>query len=210
LQEITVRGNHHISVEEIKQKSGLRIGENLLRISASRTQKALLSIAWVKEAYVKRVYPHTMQITIRERVPIAALYDTGEQGKPVAIAEGGRLLYQVAEDERPFLSVKGIEFTSSDPSSVLTNKEATKVVEYLYNLGMSEGPFSLMDFGNPRQVTLYTPDELRIILGSIEKIRPRIDALVALLASIDLDDYQSIDLRFEGEAILVPRKAVKR
>ena len=151
-----------------------------------------------------------MQITIRERVPIAALYDTGEQGKPVAIAEGGRLLYQVAEDERPFLSVKGIEFTSSDPSSVLTNKEATKVVEYLYNLGMSEGPFSLMDFGNPRQVTLYTPDELRIILGSIEKIRPRIDALVALLASIDLDDYQSIDLRFEGEAILVPRKAVKR
>ncbi len=197
-------------MEEIKEKSGLRIGENLLRISASRTQKALLSMPWVKEAYVKRAYPHTIQITIHEYVPIAALYGAGEQEKPVAIAEGGQLLYQVAEDERPFLSVKGIEFTSSDPSTVQTNKEAIRVVEYLYSLGMSEGPFSLMDFGNPREVTLFTPGELKIILGSIEKIRPRIDALVALLASIDLDDYQSIDLRFEGEAILVLRKAVKR
>jgi len=204
LREITVRGNYHVSLEEIKQKSGLQIGQNLLLISTFRTQKTLLSIPWVKEAYVKRVYPHIMQITICERAPIAALYDTGEQGKPVAIAEGGRLLYQVAKDDCPFLSVRGIEFTTSEPSTVLTNKQAATIIEYLYNLGMSEGPFSVIDFRNLREVTLYTPGNLKVILGSIDEIRPRIDALAALLASINLDDYQSIDLRYKGEAILVP------
>jgi hypothetical protein len=52
---------------------------------------------------------------------------------------------------------------------------------------------------------LYGEGGVTVTLGPLDGIERRIDELVALIDAIDIADYRTIDLRFGGEAILVPR-----
>jgi len=83
-------------------------------------------------------------------------------------------------------------------------------LERFHQRGLNAGAFHLADFSDPSAVTLYTQDGLEVALGPVDGIEARIDALAALLATLNPTDYRSIDLRFGGEATLVPRKVVKR
>ncbi|MBU0596439.1 hypothetical protein KJ567_07135, partial [Candidatus Bipolaricaulota bacterium] len=67
-----------------------------------------------------------------------------------------------------------------------------------------------LNVSNLASIELLTEDGLRVRLGGIEGVTGRVEALAALSRRIDFRDYELIDLRFGGEATLVPRKAVRR
>jgi len=63
----------------------------------------------------------------------------------------------------------------------------------------------LIDLTNPGSVELETGGGLRVLLGDMNEVLLRLDSLAALCRSLDVEDYEVIDLRFGGEATLVPR-----
>ena len=200
-----MKGNHHTSTEEIEHLTGFCIGDNLLRMPVDCASKVLCELPWVKEVTIRRVYPHRVEITVGERTPIAVVpAPAGEKGLLV-IGEGGVIVQQVSDEIPMMLSVSGVDFTGDAPGARLVDKRVTATLERLHRKGMSGGSFSLVDFSDPSSVTLYGKDGLKVTLGSVDGIGSKIDALAALLLTIDPEDYQSIDLRFGGEAVLVPR-----
>lgn len=210
LREIVVEGNHHLSKEEIIYVSGLRVGSSLLRTPVRHALDEVSNLPWVKGVFIRRVYPHTAEIIVRERAPIALLSDPEGENSQLVVGEGGVIVQRASEVASPILSIRGGHLTGADPGARLTDPGVTAALELLHQRGLNTGSFHLADFSDPSAVMLYTEDGLEVALGPVDGIVARVDELAALLSTLNLADYRSIDLRFGGEAILVPRKVVNR
>ncbi len=209
LREIVVGGNHRLSREEIVAASGFRVGSNLLRMPVCHALKVISRLPWVNQVSIRRVYPHTAEISVRERAPIAAMSDPEGENSLLVVGEGGVIVQRVSEVTAPILSIRGAHLTGVAPGVRLTDPGVIVALERLYQRGLNAGAFHLADFSDPSAVMLYTQDGLEVVLGPVDGIEARIDALAVLLETLNLADYRSIDLRFGGEATLVPRKVVK-
>jgi cell division protein FtsQ len=204
LREIVVLGNHHLSAEEIRRVAGFSRGENLLRTPIHRATDALLGLPWVKGVSIKRLYPHTIEIVVRERTPIAVIPGS-LAASSLVLAEGGVVVQTVKDaDSLPF-TVFGAALTGEAPGAQLVDRRMSRVLDYLHQKGLSAGIFQRIDFSDPAAVVLYGEGGVTVTLGPLDGIERRIDELVALIDAIDIADYRTIDLRFGGEAILVPR-----
>ena len=68
--EITVHGNDRLSRgEALALLADLR-GQNILSVDLDRWRARLLTSPWVESAVVRRVLPRTLDVVIRERVPM--------------------------------------------------------------------------------------------------------------------------------------------
>ncbi len=204
LRDIEVNGNHHISTEEIEHVSGFSIGENLLTTPIDRARTALSSLPWLKDISIKRRYPHTLVITVQERAPIAVTAVPHERHLLV-IGEGGMIVQRTTEMDPQALAVFGADLTGADLGSCFVDDRVTSTLEYIYKKDFEGGILRRIDFSDSTRVTLQGEGDVTIMLGALDGIEKRIDAAAALLDTIDLAKYRSIDLRFGGEAILVPR-----
>lgn len=209
LRVIVVRGNRHITGEEVVRASGLESGGPLARLPVRRAKGSLEAIPWVKEANITRIYPHTVRITITERVPIAALRTEDGQACLV-IGEDGVIVAEVAGTAVPYLIVDGVSVTEENPGGWVRSAGIVAALDVLHTAGIGPEAFPSVDFSDPTGVVLHSSVGTEILFGPVEKVPERIEELLALLPTLDLEDYRSIDLRFGGEAILVPRKVVNR
>ena len=71
VSRITVAGHERLSTGEVLALvEGLR-GRNIIGIDLDDWQQRLLSSPWVEDATLRRVLPSTIEVTVRERRPIA-------------------------------------------------------------------------------------------------------------------------------------------
>ena len=210
LREIAVRGASYIPQEEILRAAGFKVGENLLRLRVLRAGQAVARLPWVEHVAIRRAFLHGVTITVEEREPIAAVVDPLGGGRLLVLGEGCVLVQDATQDLRPPLIVRGAPFAAYEAGERLQDKDMADALERLHRLGLTQGLFQLVDFTNPFSVTLQGSNDLTIYLGELGKIALRIDALGALLQTIDPSKYRSMDLRYGGEAVLVPRKVVNR
>ena len=114
-----------------------------------------------------------------------------------------------AENASPgFVRASGVAVQSVASGRMIVSVDVLKTLNYLRLQSLGADLFPRVDFSDASAITLYTVDEGEVVLGPSGEIEERIDELKALLKTIDLADYQTIDLRFGGEARLVPRKVV--
>ena len=208
LRVIVVRGNHHVTPEEIKRVSGLGNGGPLARLPVHRAAVALETIPWVKQATVTRIYPHTVRITIQERTPIAAI--AVGNGNYLIIGDGGVVVEKQHLNQLPYPLVIGAPLTQATAGGRIQNTQIIAILARLHSARLVPKPFNKINFSDPAAVQITSLDGTVVQLGELSGIEARIDELIALLPTIDLARYRSIDLRFGGEAILVPRKVVNR
>lgn len=78
IEEIVVKGNDHLSDEEIFYKSRIKLGENIFKLDLNKTIEFLKHEPWIKEIEVKRIIPDKILISLEERKPSAVIYIDGE------------------------------------------------------------------------------------------------------------------------------------
>jgi cell division septal protein FtsQ len=209
LREIVVRKNSYIPAEEIERVTGFKTGENLFRLHVRRAHGALARLPWAKDVLIHRALLHRVEIVVEERQPVAVIAGPSGAGLLV-LGEGGVVVAKATKELQPPLLVKGAPLTGNEPGARVSDPNVVATLERLYWHGLTEKFFQSVDFSNRFSVILQGEKDLVVYLGSVDEIAPRIDALAALLLEIDAAQYRSIDLRFGGEAILVPRKVVNR
>lgn len=212
LRVIVVRGNNHITSGEIVRVSGLGNGGPLARLPVHRAERALETIPWVKKAKITRHYPHTVRIAITERMPIAALR-MGDDQPYLIIGENGVIVAKEQGDKGDvahYLVVTGVAVTEAAPGGRIQDTQVVNALEVLHEKGIGPAVFTTIDFSDPSEVVLHSSVGTEVLFGPTDMIPERVKELMALLPTLDLKDYRSIDLRFGGEAILVPRKVVSR
>ena len=71
IQQIEVHTDGVISQEQLQRWSGVRVGQNLLRLELARVKHDLEFVTMVQSASVERILPGTLRIRVVERVPVA-------------------------------------------------------------------------------------------------------------------------------------------
>ncbi|MCI2424502.1 FtsQ-type POTRA domain-containing protein [Candidatus Acetothermia bacterium] len=201
-RELVVVGNQHVSDEEIQYLTGFAIGDNILRLPLGRVRDDILSLPWIRSVSVRRLLPNKVKIQIVEREEVAAIEVSA--GNLMAIDVEGYIL--AARDGRTNRGIvlRGIADEKINPGDSI-DPRGVGVLAALWRAGLTTGPFTVVDLTDPYNLLLLGPNGLKVRLGSFRYIDKRVDALSVLLDALNIQHYQSIDLRFRGEAILAPR-----
>jgi len=203
LREVSVSGNRETQAMEVARAANLRGGVGLLSVSLSSTAKRVAALPWIKQARVHYFFPHGVTIDVVERSPVARI--VLGNGKCVLVGEGGVVVAAgcTGRDSVPLL--KGASLSGSEPGERLADASVTSLVDALDHASLAGITVREVDVAKRESAELVTTADAHVRLGSIDEAAARIRYLEALCRTVKAEQYELIDLRFGGEATLVPR-----
>ncbi len=207
VRKVVVSGNHQASASELVSLAGLHRGQTVFTVPVQRVRQRLEMHPWVKQALVRREFPHTIHVIIEERAVIAWANHPTEDAR-VAVGEGGVILggeKMIASA----LHLVGADFSTWTFGGRVLHQAIADLLARLPSR-LCTIPIERVDVSDLRSIELFMENDTRVRLGGFESIDDRITALNALCREIEFDRYELIDVRFGGEGTLVPRKAVRR
>lgn len=77
-EQVEISGNRNVSRAIVLDVFRADRGQSIVSIPLDERRKQIESIPWVEQATVRRALPHTLQVEISERTPIAFLRDANE------------------------------------------------------------------------------------------------------------------------------------
>ena len=203
LREVAVSGNKETTALDVARAANLRGGVGLLSVSLRTTAKRVSALPWVENVRVRRSFPHGINIQVIERSPVARVMLTGsacaligEGGVVVAIDCKGR-------DGTPLL--KGVSLSKAEPGGRLAKQGAADLMDALQRAALPGAVVREVNISKGESAELVTTAETRVRLGALDEAAGKISYLEALCRAAKAEQYELIDLRFGGEATLVPR-----
>ncbi|NWF99176.1 MAG: FtsQ-type POTRA domain-containing protein [Nitrospirae bacterium] len=191
-------GNRHLTDDELKAFSCIKKGESLLSFSNEDICKRMLKSPWIKSVNIKKIFPSTLLITIKEAEPFALL----EMNEHLfLIDDQGNLLEEIRDKSVPFLPV-----ITGDPFRDKQGlKEAINLANAMNRKGLSTQREHI-------EIKAYKPHEITAVIDGLEvkigegQYEEKLDKLLKLEEDIKNMgihvDY--IDLRFSGRAFVKP------
>lgn len=73
VKQVKIKGNKHLSAKHITQLADIEKGERLLRVPTGKIRDKIEGESWVKDAYVRRSLPDTIEIEVQERQPVVII-----------------------------------------------------------------------------------------------------------------------------------------
>lgn len=207
VRTVIVSGNQHTTATELVALSQLHCGQTIFSVPAGLVQRRVEQHPWVKHASVRRVFPHTIQLVVEERQVIAWSQHPSGNSR-LAIAEGGVI---VGKDEAVSSSLElvGAAFSGWENGDFTLNSQVAELLAVLQG-NVCELAVRSVDVTDLRSIELFLENDVRVRLGDMMHMSDRLAALEVLCREIEIERYELIDVRFGGEATLVPRKAVTR
>jgi cell division protein FtsQ len=205
---VIVTGNHRLATGDVLALlDGLR-GQNILAVNLIEWQDRLLSSPWVEEATLRRVFPATVEVRVRERMPMAigrigsALYLVDARG--TVVDEYGPAY---ADFDLPI--VDGL--APKGRTQPLDENRAALAARVIAELGAHPdlGPkVSQIDVSDPHDaVVMLEGDTTLLRLGEsdfAERLQQYLDLGDALRERVSAIDY--VDLRFSERLYVRPTK----
>jgi len=200
INNVVFTGNKHLTDDELRELGGIGSHESLLTISSREVSKRLLKSPWVMSVNIKKEFPETLALEIKEVEPFALL---DMNGHLFLIDENGKLLEEMKDSSIPFLPViTGDPFREERGFS-----DALKLAKIMNDRGFSlERDYIEIIISKPHELKV-TIDGTVVIMGSgmyKEKLERLIELEEHIKNSGILVDH--IDLRFSDKAIVKPIK----
>ena len=209
VREVVVSGNQHATAANLVSLSQLHRGQTIFSVPATLIRSRLEEHPWVKKASVRRVFPHTIQLVIEERQVIAWSQHPSENTQ-ISVGEGG-VIVERDESVTSSLELIGAKLSGWEYGDRVEDARVAVLLIELQGTVCQLGVRSV-DVTDLHSIELILENDTRVLLGDIAETQDRLVALSALCRSreIQMDRYEQIDVRFGGEATLVPRKVVRR
>jgi cell division protein FtsQ len=199
LQNIKVNGLSQLGDKETMAKITPYLKESILKVDVAKVRDALTSHPFVKEVSVKRVYPFSIVIDVKEKTPSAlwvagdgAVHILDEQGEPYRILgkDDVRGLYLITTREK------------SEAKSVFRETNG-----FISDGMLRKGQISEVSYREGNLTIFGFDDGVEIILGK-EDHKSRLKRAVAVLKDAGKRGLviKCIDARFEKGAIIQERK----
>ncbi len=199
LQNIKVNGMSQLNDSEMMGKITPYLKESILKIDVAKVREAITSHPFVKEVSVKRVYPFSIVIDVKEKTP-SALWVTGS-GSVQVLDEKGEPYRALGKE-----NVKGLYIINtldrSDVKSVFNEANSWITAGIL-----KKGQLSEVAYHEGSMTIFGFNDGVEIVLGR-EEYRTRLKRAIAVLENARKRGLliKCIDARFEKGAIIQERK----
>lgn len=190
VDEITVSGSDRSDPALIIEASGIDIGQALLEVDLEAAVADIELVPWVGTVELTRRWTGTIDITVVERGPSAVL-DAG--GRYALVDDHGRQLEIVSTRPDGFIPVVGIE--GSGVAGEPVPEAALPVIALLDALPADvESQITTVELVES-QLMLNLAIGGRANLGDGSDLGPKIQALETMVAKVDLQCLNTIDLR---------------
>lgn len=159
IAKVKVENNSYYTVEQVKEKAGVKIGQNIFEFKKSGIKKKLLKDPYFENVVIKRRLPSTIIIDVVERTERAAIPRAG--GSYTIIDPNGLVLRQT--DIEPKITwIQGMTVKKAQAGSPLEVEETsmlTDTLNMLKDIEDSDLFFKKIDISNVI-IRIYIYDQL--------------------------------------------------
>jgi cell division protein FtsQ len=204
--QIRTAGNQRLSAEEIRARLAGLGGENILLTDLDGWRTRLLESPWVRDASLRRTLPSTIEVTIKERQPIAIgrvggrLYLVDEHGGVI-----DEYAPQYANLDLPIVD----GFSGSTPDDGADDARgalAARIIMALKQKPEIASRLSQVDVSDVHNASvLLTDDPAELRIGE-DRFLERVESYLSLSSALRerVADIDYVDLRFDGRVYVRP------
>ena len=207
VDEIRVSGADRSGRAVVVEATGIEQGEPLVTLDAAAAEDAVERLPWVEDAAVRRSWPGAVVVDVVERRAVAAVL-AGDASMVALVDEGARVLATVPTEGAGAVLVAGL--APPGPPGTRLAEDAGPALQVATALPpdlLSRVERVVVADGGQLRLQVAVPDAeaVPVVLGDASLLPEKLVALATLLASVDLADVASIDLRVPRAPALTRR-----
>jgi len=179
VEEIDVSGAQTVEAKDIRARSGIDVGDPLVRVDLDGAERRIGALAVVRSVSVTRQWPHGILVSIEERVAIAVV----EIGDRLRGMDADGVVFRDYQKAPPGLP--RVVTTIGTTSDAL--KEAAEVISALpqeLTLVVDHVEVASVD-----KISLVLKDGREVIWGSADESDTKAEVLATLLATVQAQVY---------------------
>ncbi len=209
ISDIQVKGNVIYSEGEVREASGLRVGESgLLAAGPLVSRRIRRALPGVSEASVSLRLPDQMVITVQETAAIAVLETAAG---PVLLSEDCRVVGGFRGDEKELIRLRGIEPLETAEGEPLRvgETESTKlsylreILPLLSEMGL-RGEVQDMDVSNVSNLQFTYLGRYTVRMGKQEGVGGKLDLMRRIAEDLGIGDSGMLDMSVPQEGHYFP------
>ena len=147
VRDIRVIGRNHVTYEAVVEALAVDVGEPLVTLDPSAARDRLVSLGWVREATVERLFPDTVTVRLEERIPLALwqrkakLVVVDRDGVVIGGVRAGEFarLPVIVGDDAPAHAANLLAVMAAQPSLGERVKSAIRVGGRRWNVRLDNG-----------------------------------------------------------------------
>ncbi|MBV8828814.1 MAG: cell division protein FtsQ/DivIB [Acidobacteriaceae bacterium] len=205
---LVLEGIHYASTAQIRHIFAEDFGRSLYLAPIIERRRQLLAIDWVEDATVAKIWPKTLKVTIRERVPVAFVH------LPPTSREGGWHFALIDADGyilRPRVAAKFTlpVLTGIRETEPLYDRKARvhRVLNMLRDIGSLAGQVSEINVADPNNLVIaeHVGDSVLNLMIGEENYAERLQNFLANYDQVKArrPDATTLDLRIDGQITAV-------
>ena len=197
VRSVQVDGVRTLPADQVRETAGIASGTPLLRVDLDAARARVARLPQVASVKVTRGWPHTVVVTVVERVPVAFVGEPGSR----SLMDAKGVLFDTVTGAPP-AGVVPLEVSSPGPGDPAT-MAALAAVEALSS--KLRGQVASVAATTPDDVTLTLTDGTLVRWGGPEKSGRKGDALEAVIGQLAkgaLDPATTIDVSTPEAVVL--------
>lgn len=196
VEKITVRGASLMDSAQVEQKLSSLRGVPLSRVSEDRVRELVGSDGALRGVQMEIRPPHELVVTVKERVPIAAV----KRGEKYALVDNeGQTLREVDSAQQagvPIVQVEDENLSQSAAFRIISNVLVTLPTSLLEEV-------SEVKADSTSSITLILKDKVTVLWGTSQENEVKAKVLTKLLEATRSEDSQSSGAQGQGKKISV-------
>ena len=197
VDHVHVRGAAQAPVADVVRAAGH--GRQMIDLDEHRLAIAIERIPWVQAADVTKRWPGTVEVTLRERTPLAAIVRA--DGTTSIVDQSGRVLEIRAEPAPELFRVESTSAAGGAGSIVSrANRGALAVVASLPDVLAGRVPSVVVH--EDATLELRLDGKVTVVFGPARDIRAKLVALTTVVQKTDLRRVRAIDVRVPTAPVL--------
>lgn len=215
LQFVEVQGQDRLDQESILEATGLFAGQNLLHIRTNEVAEKVETLAYVKDARVRRRFPNRVDVSIIERAPVAMVMIENERW---LIDGEGALLENIGKIETeqtqwpviiagPFVEAPKLGALTKDEGLLAALTFLRQVDPYfMENILRIEAE-------SVAEMKLIHRDGLKVFIGPPENLPQKLqfyeEILIKNAVTCNARTLEYVDLRYDTQPIIKRKEGVQ-
>ncbi|MCM1577543.1 MAG: FtsQ-type POTRA domain-containing protein [Ruminococcus sp.] len=188
VENVNVTGASNYTAEEIIEASGIKAGDNLVRMTSEKmADKIEDQLVYIENAEITRAFPDTLVINVEASVPAANFICSNSV---LLISRSGKVLEEIAEPKADLLNFTGTdpkpgllpgdEFESEDEHKTAV---ITELMEYYSKNGEAAEGVTLIDVADRSNISYTYDGRIVVKLGTVNDIDYKMDFSRAIVTN---------------------------
>jgi len=195
VDRVGIGGVGHTTAADVRRVAGISPGDTMVGVDAGGAAARVEDLPWVEEATVARRWPGTVEIHVTEREPLAMLEVA--EGRVALVDDDGRVLEVTRQPPAGLPEVTGVRGRIAEGDELgRATRDALAILRAL----RERLPGVVASVSSDLDAALAAGGEIRF--GSTEDLDDKIVAVETVLADVDTDCLELLDVRVPGSPAL--------